>query len=385
MPDIIESPSRLQFTKLLIEPLRSLQTFQSEGPIVVVLDALDECGNADDRRLLLRALAEKSSNLPSVLRVVIASRPDHDIRNHLEPKRNVLSHKLNIDSDDTRNDIEAFFRHQLMIIAQNNFIPSSIDWPGRPRINALVQRAAGLFIWASTACKFIDAYDPEQRLRLLLQTDITSTAESALDQLYITALQSAGDWTDTIFSADFRAIVGSILVLRNPLSATALNDLLPLDGHRHPQHAISRLGCVLYNNAVIHILHPSFADFLTNRLRCESDVWFIDIASHNLRVTLHCLDRLDSFLRRNQCDLTLSPVPADIRLPEDISYACTFWIEHVCLVEEAASLLERLECFLFKHLLHWFEAMSILKRTSQTIAMLRRLREWQMVVRQPFI
>jgi hypothetical protein len=42
---------------------------------------------------------------------------------------------------------------------------------------------------------FIDAFDPED---ILLQTEIGSDAESALDTLYVTVLQSAGKWKDKI-------------------------------------------------------------------------------------------------------------------------------------------------------------------------------------------
>ncbi|KIM86469.1 hypothetical protein PILCRDRAFT_327664 [Piloderma croceum F 1598] len=378
MPDIIQSPGRLQFLKLLNEPLGSNHDIQSEGPIVIVLEALDECGSAEARCLLLEVLAEQFAKLPSVFRVIITSRPEYDIRHYFLSNKNILPCKLDITSRSTHNDIETFIQHRLRKVVQKNSLQLPNDWPGN-RLHALVQRAAGLFVWASTACRFVDAYDPEQRLNALLQPDVTCDAEAALDKLYATALESAGEWTDIVFTADFRTIVGTILVIKNPLSAAALVDLLPFDGHRSPQFAISRLGCVLYNNAIIRILHPSFADFLSNKMRCKSDVWFIDMISHNLRVAFHCLDRLDVFLRFNVCNLRLSLISTDVYLPEDISYACVFWIEHVCLIKDASLVADRLETFLFKHLLHWFEAMSILKRSRDTITMLQRLRDWHAI------
>jgi len=174
---------------------------------------------------------------------------------------------------------------------------------------------------------------------------------------------------------DFRVVVGTLLVVRNPLSPAVLSNLLTFDSHRHLLHAISRLGCVLYTNAVIRILHPSFADFLSNRVRCKMDVWFIDLPTHNLRVIIHCMGRLDGFLECNVGDMDF-PAPADVFLPEDVSYACVFWIEHVCIIKDA---FDRLEAFLFKHLLHWFEAMSILKRSRDSIGLLSRLRDWHNV------
>jgi hypothetical protein len=167
--------------------------------------------------------------------------------------------------------------------------------------------------------------------------------------------------------------MGTILVARGPLSAAGLNGLLRLDGH-----TILRLGSVLYGDASIRILHPSFADFLTTRARCKYDAWFIDLKSQHLRIAIHCLDRLDGYLRHDVCDLGHF-ADADATLPEDIAYACCFWVEHVCLIEDPLPISEKLEAFLFKHLLHWFEAMNILKRSRETIRMLRNLHDWHKV------
>lgn len=47
-----------------------------------------------------------------------------------------------------------------------------------------------------------------------------------LNALYQMALESAGLWDDDDFVADFQAIIGMMLVLRNPLSSIAINHLL---------------------------------------------------------------------------------------------------------------------------------------------------------------
>lgn len=380
---IVEGPLNVQFKKLLLEPLRKLENLHFEGPIVVVFDAFDECGGIKERKLLLKVLAEESAKLPRFLRIIITSRSEHDIRHFFESRGHILSYRLNINSELVRKDIESFLRHRMAEIRSENSTLLSVDWPGESRLCTLAERASGLFVWASTACNFIDAYDPEQRLSIVLQADIGSDAESALDSLYVTALRSAGHWEDPGFGADFRAIVGTLLVVRNPLSLAALNKLLSIGGQRPPSHAISRLGCVLYSNAIIRILHPSFADFLSNQIRCQCDTWFIDMTSHNLRVARFCLDRMDSYLRYNVCNLELSTT-ADTTLPEDVAYVCDFWVEHICIIEDAASIADRLETFLFKHLMHWFEAMSILKRSRKTIDLMRRLRGWHAVRQRLF-
>jgi NACHT domain len=84
----------LQFKKLLLEPLSSLEDLQLEGPIVVVLDALDECGKPDERKPLLKILVKEFPRLPSFLRVIVTSRPDSDISCQLESGGHVLPYPL---------------------------------------------------------------------------------------------------------------------------------------------------------------------------------------------------------------------------------------------------------------------------------------------------
>jgi hypothetical protein len=260
-PTIVQSPILLQFQKLLIEPLAQLSPPQS--PIVLVLDALDECGTPEERSLLLDVLAAQSVNLPPFIRILITSRAESDIRRAFVPQLHVLIHELDLAS---ANDILSFVEHRMTQIRSMN-LPLLLEphWPGDQAIQALVQCSAGLFIWAATACRFVDGHDLQRRLNLLLCGDPNSNAELALDALYRTALQSIGMWDDDDFVADFCAIMGVILVAKNPLSASAIDALLCLD--RPSSLTISRLGCLLNWQQLqpVRILHPSFSDFLSDR------------------------------------------------------------------------------------------------------------------------
>ena len=49
-PSITEASLRVQFTKLLREPLGSLAAPHTKGPVIIVLDAFDECGDSSSRK-----------------------------------------------------------------------------------------------------------------------------------------------------------------------------------------------------------------------------------------------------------------------------------------------------------------------------------------------
>jgi hypothetical protein len=171
-----------------------------------------------------------------------------------------------------------------------------------------------------------------------------------------------------------------ILVARTPLSDKAIDTLLSLP--RPSLQTISRLRCVLHwkETEPVRILHPTFADFLTDRLRCRYDAWYINTTLHNRFVITQCLKLLDSGLRRNMCNLTLSQGPVNEALSEQLAYACKYWIDHVCSVtDDVEPLAECVALFCFTHLLHWLEGMSILKQSRSTVVLTCVLLEWVMV------
>jgi len=376
IPSISESPLSFQFMKLLIEPLSNLPI--TEAPIILILDAMDECGSAEDRSSLLTLLSAESVHLPCFIRILITSGAEFDIRRAFEVQPHVLMRELTLASDDNMKDILSFLQSRMAEIRlKNTSLPLVHDWPGDTAILALNKRAAGLFVWASTACRFVDGHDPRRNLELILRGGISTTAESALDILYRTALESAvaDRWHDEYFRADFCSIMGTILVARNPISDRTIDALLSLE--RPSRHTISRLGCVLHWNdsELVRILHPSFAEFLSSPLRCG--MWYVDALLHNRHVAVLCLRHLGLILRRNISNLTITSSPVHETLPEATSYACISWIDHVCMVAEHAEMIgDMLEQFLLQHLVHWLEAMSILKKSRTTIASINRLLEW---------
>jgi hypothetical protein len=370
-----------QCKKLLLEPLSSVANIGDQGPIVIVFDALDECGSAKSRKPLLDLLVEESSKLPPNFRIIITSRAERDIQASFSQKQNILSRELDLTTASNTKDIVSYLHHWMEIIRSDNPLLSlPPNWPGESRVMDLAKRSSGLFVWASTAIVFIgDGHDPDERLMVLLSSDNQSEGESALDELFITALRSIGKWKDKTFLSDFHSIMGTILAARDPLSPSAVDKLVKLT--RPSLHTISYLGCVVHwsANQPIRILHPSFGEFLTDRARCGEDDWFIDMVHHNRLLGRHCIRHLGEELHENVLGLEYDcrRPPETSLLPQDIGYASTFWIDHVCRAEdEISALVEESYQFINHHLLHWFEAMSIAGRVGMTTNLLTRLQAW---------
>jgi hypothetical protein len=374
-------PLQIQVEKLLIKPLSTVKDVAEQGPVVLVIDALDECGSAKTRKPLLNILATELVKLPPNFRIVITSRAERDIQESFSSRPNILTRELDLTTASNTNDIVAYFRHWMSIIrASNRLLPLSPDWPGENTILTLADRSSGLFVWASTVITFIeDGHDPEERLALILGSENRSKGEYTLDELYATALGSIGKWKDETFRSDFRTIMGTILAAKDPILPSTIDKLIKPT--RPSLHTISHLGCVLHwsYDLPLRVLHPSFAEFLTNRERCGNDEWFIDLAFHHRQLADRCLTCLGEELHENVLGkrLNCKHRPDKTSLPAFIAYASAFWIDHVCLVSDDVSVLvEKVGQFLNQHLLHWFEAMSIILRTNETIGLLEKLHEW---------
>jgi hypothetical protein len=370
------SPLPLQFQKLVVDPLSTLEIPRRAA--VIVLDALNECGTAVTRQPLLELLTNDFSKLPFYIRTIVTSRAEIDIRNAFEPQHHILACELDITSPANSNDILSYFRHRMTLLrTQKRHLQLGTEWPGEEVFHHLVERASGLFVWASTASEFINAHEPRKRLRVILSGEAGSGAETALDALYKTALEAIDLWNDEDFLTDFRDIMGVVLVAQQPLSSTTIDALLHLPENRPSIYTISHLGCVLQHTPSVRVLHPSFADFLMTEQRCERDIWFFDRFTHHRSLALRCLDHMDAVLEQNMCNMSLSINLGHESLPDDISYSCLFWIDHVCAIEDDLTpVMNRLHVFLYRHCLHWFEAMSILKKSRDTISLINRLLSW---------
>jgi len=71
-------------------------------------------------------------------------------------------------------DILSFLRSRMTEIRSiHTLLLLAHDWPGGAAVSALAERATGLFVWASTACRFIaESHDPRTSLNILLRGDL---------------------------------------------------------------------------------------------------------------------------------------------------------------------------------------------------------------------
>lgn len=372
-PEVTHFPLESQFRHLLVQPMISEGIIDPALPLVFVLDALDECGTPDKRESLLELLAEQASELPALF--VIASRPSQDICGFFENNEHVLVKELDITTRNNHDDISTFLKKRLQLIRnKRRSVRRRTDWPGDDAFQQLLSRASGLFIWAVTACNFIDNHSPQARLEMIIRGPSATEAEHALDTIYRTALDSAGSWDIPEFVIDFRAVLGFILIARRPLSGTDMTSLLGSSVTEGCIDVISQLGCVLQLNPTIRLLHPSFADFLFDSQRCIKGIFHFEEAILHHSLALTCIKRLDNALKGSLCNMSLSPNYGQVA--EDIAYASMYLVEHTSMTSDCGTIIPALETFVGRHFMDWVDTMSLLSTSRTMIGILEQFHTW---------
>ena len=411
--DVASQSLRDQRQHLVLCPLSKLHKSES---YIVVVDALDECDSDNDIRLIVQLLAEVRSLLTGVrLRVFLTSRPEVPIRHGFgqigdTEHKDVVLH--DITPSIVNHDIATYLEHSLRIIAKECY--QADDWPGEEIIRRLVQSASGLFIWAATACRFIQEGGQfvADRLRAVLKdtfsADSSSSKDSSssedsgtderfeilpeqrLDSIYVTVLKSPvrkyrkqerKRWYTLI-----RETLGAIVLLQSPLSASSLARLLSVpaeDVHRTLYELHSIVDVLQDLDRPVRLHHPSFRDFLVNRKRCGDDNFWVDEKSTHEKLASRCLELMSApdGLRQDICGLskagTLRSEVAEetvaSSLPPELQYACRYWVEHVERSQQSIVDGDAVHVFLQTHLLHWLEAMSLMGETGQCVRLLARL------------
>ncbi|CZR52554.1 related to WD40-repeat protein (notchless protein) [Phialocephala subalpina] len=201
--EIASQSFRDQWSQLILGPLLKLGNSSSLSSYVLVVDALDECDKEEHIRMILQLLAEARTLKMVQLRIFLTSRPETPIRHgiHRIPQ---AEHQDFILQDIPRaivdHDIWLFLEYNLGMIGQEWTLGA--DWPSKAVLKQLVLHASGLFIWASTVCRFIHK-GKRQLARTRLDTILKGSSrtvtepENHLNEIYLAVLNhSISEYSD---------------------------------------------------------------------------------------------------------------------------------------------------------------------------------------------
>ena len=367
------------------------------APVLMVIDALDESGEARSRERILQMLAgnldpdsSEPMKLPANIRILVTSRPLDDISVELDAAPHVSHISMNdLPAESTENDICLYISKKLSG-PRNAF--------EEEHFKELAQKADGLFEWARLACEYIKGtnkagVDPMDRFEDVIAG--TSGSQNLLDDMYHRILTEIIP-EDTKAIARVRSVMAQVLASLEPLSMSALAAMrrhFPGVSNSYKVELVMvPLGSLFAGTSDSHIpirpLHASFYDFLTDESRSKK--FFIDKSLAFGGLAFGSLWVMKEGLRFNICSLESSYLPnsaiPDLEqrvkkfIPPELSYSCRFWGTHVRTIDFDPSLAKEVKAFLHdERLLLWLEALSLLKGVGGSLVTRSYIADWVQV------
>jgi hypothetical protein len=391
-----------QMEKLIVGPLQVTRI-----PTLIIIDALDECKDDEPASTILSILARYVDQIPAV-KFFITGRPEPRIRSgfrleSLVPITEVLKlHEVKPEAVD--RDIGLFFQTQLASLSRDRSdFDLTEDWPSPSDVKILCKKAAGFFIYASTVVKFVASESDPLVERLALITSLPESTvgegKSGVDQLYTEVLQQAFGHAHTDNRHQylhFQTVVGTVLLLFNPLSMKGLSELMGCSTQRIRITVRSLHSLLLIPENIedpIQIFHKSFPDFLTDPGRCQDKQLLVQPANHHTKILLACLRLMEERLKKNICNLDDYAVPREVKdfaarkkayIGNALEYACQFWTRHLLEIPSSSPHIEevqrKIEKFFRVHLLDWIEVLALTGHLSVGVHAMNDVEQWYNMV-----
>ena len=374
-PFIFDKALAEQFNKLILGPLLSVET----QPAIVVVDALDECDNESDIKTIVYLW---SLVPPARLKLLLTSRPETPIRMKFAEMPQCHQHvELDL-APNIKDDLAVYIKSEFSQIHNGHSSSLARDWINQDTVDKLVELSFPLFIVAATICRFVGDPDwiPKERLRQIL--DHPSTGHlSNIERAYLPILthvmakcQKSDDPSN--LKEQFESVIGAIVCLIEPLSATALATLLDMreDIIRLRLDPLYSVLSIPDDRSPIRVLHLSFPEFLLSRGSRSMSFGVVGTRMHAL-LTDHCI-RLLSMLQQNPLGLPpgklrieIEPGLIEFHFSPALRYACRYWVHHL---KESRTHIDT-GSFLRQHFLHWLEALSLLGCLTEAISFVETL------------
>ncbi|KAG5657704.1 hypothetical protein KAF25_007737 [Fusarium avenaceum] len=391
------APMKVQWQRLILNPLSQLQNKELGKPLVLVIDALDEC-EENDRTQILQLL---QTSCPVALRVFITSRQEPDIEGQFavyqKSHQQIVLHRVDIGT--IEKDIAAFLKYNVeeFVFEYNRCHPQKhlqidVKWPGNTRFQLIVQRSLPLFIAAATFIRMIkDPYwtmSPDNKMNFIIEE--STKVNSEYDPLYRPVLglilwRCPEEVRDRV-TQSFVDVIGSFILLASSLSITGLANLLGTDA----QEVVGQIDAlwsvidVPSDDGKIKLFHLSFRDYLLSN--SAGDLQVDEVRSH-AKLASRCINLLKTKLKQDMCGLgsprasirEIDAAIVDKHLSAEVQYACLYWAFHlkwsgIRLRDpgedgEAQNILEFLQTFFS----NWMEVLCLLRKIDDSFIILEQL------------
>ena len=390
--------------QLLKKPLSHLPPSLTTTSWVVVIDALDECGSRAELKELMDVLA-KFVMLP--LTFLVTSRPEPEVMDHIDGPEllpHVTIEDLDaVDQASTDHDIREFVGSRIQRLSSRR----DRAWP--PSNEQLVQfvvRCNGLFEVASILLRRLERgyacglLASKQFKTILMEAEsVVPDPDAALYSEYWRILNRAYPVGNSKEAQEglqrYHLVVGSLVLLREPLAAETLADLLSMT-EDDVRATLMPLGSVILvpESGPISFYHASFHDFLlpssggqeqpsdegsSARLRYR-----LVIQEREAHLAGQCLEIMNVMLAYNICRLSNEDIhdldeKLNCHVHNHLRYAVLHWAEHLVQGRHLAQLRSLLSYWCEEKMIFYLELTSLLGQCDAILPLLDHAIGWAQV------
>ncbi|PPR06501.1 hypothetical protein CVT24_002665 [Panaeolus cyanescens] len=310
-PAIFSRTPTIQVDTLILKPLRLMRDIHPDLdvhalPNVLIIDALDECGGLNHKRVrsqkrafdTLHALASNQSLFP--FRILVLSRINQHIRMFFEGQgMKDMSRSILLEAGLVPiSDIELYINAQFNAIKTSHPDKDSLPdiWPEKGTAMHIAESAQGQFIFAATVMAFIadSHHQPKEQLKIVLDaivSDFSGRESTVFKPLYGVYRQVIDSVIEESRRAAFDVVSfhiahTSLLGISTHIRIPFVEDLLglPAGGLRHCLRDFEAIfGLELVEGKEreevyrVRFKHSTFVDFVFDKAHAGD--WYVDIAA----------------------------------------------------------------------------------------------------------
>lgn len=342
-------------------------------PVILVLDALDECdetnaGNPDAQHLI--SLISDTLNISHKIKWLLSSRPETKSFYYKKLiNYPALGAIIDVDVQSRSGPVEAYIKHKLSELERENDYPKNVLNDISIEIR---ERAQNTFLWVSLVFRDIienkvAEYDAVEHVR---------SSPPSLKNLY-THLMSRVESLNRSDPEYCKAVIAAVCFAYRPLSYAELHVVSGLPHNVRLVLIVPKCGSLLtVRNGIVHLPHNSTREYLNDFFASKNreggtDRFHADIANHSIQA-------MSRTLKKNIYNIQPWSEFSSISVPDQdplagVRYLCEFWVDHLCEGKSRRFDDGTVFSFLGEHLLHWLESLSLINKLPSAVASIRKL------------
>ena len=342
--------------------------------VYLILDALDECESGLEE--LIALIVRNASTSSSRVKWLVSSRNRHDIEERLRINDCPAELSLELNAKSVSGAVDVYINHKVSELAEMKRYDAMLQNQVRDQLH---QKANETFLWVALVCK---------KLRDVKKWDVLDVLQefpSDLTQLYAGMLDQIRRLTGQSATFCMQVLSTSTLAYRPfhwlELSAlAALPENIALDDLTEIIHMCGSF--LTIREETIYFIHQSAKDYLSTKVdHLIFPSGRTEVHRGIVSQSLQGMSKLqrDMYNLRDPGILIDQVTPANPDPLTRIRYACVYWIDHLCEIDNSfhdkVGLRDDGEIYRFlnEHFLHWLEALSLMRHMTSGVVMIRKL------------